>query len=464
MFDKSSRRSYVKALPTSRRAFSGLVFLFLLGTLGGFLTIPRAIREYRALKLLRESGTAAEAVVTYLRVDRSGDDDDYYVTYAYTARSPDGDGWLTFSREQEVAKQLFNTLEKGGHVEITYAPVDPAVSRLAGTTFWNQPGLTFVPFVGPVVLIITAIYVRRCLRVLQLDRFGELTEGVIVDSWVKKDSEGARVHYLVYQIAEGIQVKQQVKKEEFERLPLGTAVTVYLGFATFPDATCIQAWRVKDGALLWETQLFDDMFDNAIFRHSDDEPLLVHGDALYVGRDSSRDGNGLTRIDLATGEVRALLEDVRGSRYVLPVVGREDTLVLFVQDDEFFKVWGVDATTGERLWSHRTGVTSDTDLILPYDLAYADDLAVAITDAGVVIIEGRENESGDRDRLYVRLLDLRTGEPLLTTERDFGYLSLNGMPVVVGDSVYLVAYLGLYRFDTLTGDLQLVLGEELHGN
>ena len=179
-----------------------------------------------------------------------------------------------------------------------------------------------------------------------------------------------------------------------------------------------------------------------------------------MGRDSSPEGNGLTRIDLATGEVRALLEDVRGSRYVLPVVYREDTLVLFVQDDEFFKVWGVDTTTGERLWSHRTEVTSDTDLILPYDLSYAKDLAVAITNAGVVVIEAREDESDDRDRLYVRLLDLQTGEALHTVEREFGHLSLNGMPVVVGDSVYLVAYLGLYRFDTLTGDLELVLGEE----
>lgn len=240
----------------------------------------------------------------------------------------------------------------------------------------------------------------------------------------------------------------------------GQGETVHLWFEAFPRATCIQAWSVDDGTRLWEHLIPEEEIDSPLFWGNDQDPLLAHPDVIYAGRDGSRQGNGLTRIDLITGEIRTLFDDSLGSPYVCPVLYQEGVLVTLVQDDKVFKIWGVDGTTGDRLWSHKIAIDSHLNCAL----SNSHYLAVGEAERGVVILQSLTDASDDSEQLNIRLLDILTGEPLYTVERAFRYLAPNGPPVTIGNSLYFAADIGLYRFDTATGELEHVLGEEIEYN
>jgi outer membrane protein assembly factor BamB len=239
---------------------------------------------------------------------------------------------------------------------------------------------------------------------------------------------------------------------------------VYLIFSAFPDATCAQAWDVREDNLLWQTHIPEDVIHHTLFWRSDQAPIIIHRNAVYVGKDGSPHGNGLTYIDLNTGEVRAILEECTEYKYVFPVAQHDNVLIVLVQaqgQDQIFEVWGVDVTKGQRLWSHPTEVTSANDLLLPYDTTNAKDIIAKVTEVGIVLLEHRPPATSNAyHHLHIYLLDTATGEPLQETERRFDYLTLHGMPFTIGDNVYFAADMGLYRFDMTSGNLKRVLGQE----
>lgn len=248
MSDKDLRRSAIKSQPKSRSAFGCLVlWLLFLATgllLGLMVGLPWWMQEYKELTALRTSGIKAEAIVTHKRVDRSGDYDSYYLTYAYEASSPDGDGRLQLEREETVNPSLYKAVEKGGKVSIVYAPDDPAVSRVVdiGIQDWAPVVLVSLVALGALGLCLrlASLTFRQYLQARKLGRFGESTEGTVVDTWIHKDDEGFKTHCIIYQFDEGIQVVQTVKKKEFEKLAVGTSVTVrYLP----DDPTCSRMER-----------------------------------------------------------------------------------------------------------------------------------------------------------------------------------------------------------------------------
>ncbi len=226
MSKQKSQRPKIKAVPKRRTTLIRLAFLLLLAAVGLPAGLAWGLHEYNELTLLRESGVPTEATVLRKRVDRSGDDDDYYISYTYQAPSPDGDGRLQFSREESVNRSTYRSAEKGGSIQIVYAADDPSVSRIENVGLWDWFFVLLMPVIGVGVVWITGKALGRYLQARKLDRFGEITEGAIVDSWVDQDSDGDKTHYVAYEFGDGIQVAQKVKRSVSEQLPLRSHVPV----------------------------------------------------------------------------------------------------------------------------------------------------------------------------------------------------------------------------------------------
>ncbi len=147
---------------------------------------------------------------------------------------------------------------------------------------------------------------------------------------------------------------------------------------------------------------------------------------------------------------------------MIPIAKQDNVLVALIKyqgKKQMFKVWGIDTTTSNRVWSYITEVTSVNDLLLPYDLSNSNHVVVEATEGGIMIIEKQEGDSGYT--LHIHLLDTTTGDLLHETERSFEYISLNGKPASIGNNVYFATDISLYRFDTTTGKLDRALGQKI---
>ncbi len=77
--------------------------------------------------------------------------------------------------------------------------------------------------------------IRSYQRARRLDLQGRLTQGTIVDRWVKEHSDEPDEHFVTYEIGPGVRVMQKVKDREFPTLTTGAPVPVrYLP----DDPTC----------------------------------------------------------------------------------------------------------------------------------------------------------------------------------------------------------------------------------
>ena len=226
MSNRKSQRPQIKAASTRRTTLVSLVFLLLFSAIGLPFGLRWGLREYNELTLLRESSVPTKATVLGKRVDRSGDDDDYYISYAYQAPSPDGDGRLQFSREESVDRSTYRSAEKGGSIQIIYAADDPSISRIGKVNLLDWFLVLLVPILGLGIVWVVGKALGRYLQARKLDRWGEITEGTIVDSWVYQDSDGDKTHYVAYEFGDGIQVAQKVKRALYEQLPLRSHVPV----------------------------------------------------------------------------------------------------------------------------------------------------------------------------------------------------------------------------------------------
>lgn len=160
------------------------------------------------------------------RVDRSGDDDDYYISYAYQAPSPDGDGRVQLRREESVNPTTYRSAEKDGSIQIIYAADDPSVSRIDKVGLLDWFLVLLVPILGSGMIWFVGKALGQYLQARKLDQFGEITEGAIVDSWVDRDSDGDKTYYVAYEFGDGIQIAQQVKQSLYEQIPLRSQVPV----------------------------------------------------------------------------------------------------------------------------------------------------------------------------------------------------------------------------------------------
>jgi len=102
----------------------------------GYLTISSYIQQTTEYELLAQEGIWVEGEVVNRREEISYDDDDgdtrttYYAVYRFAI--PDetlhGDKRL-LEIEKSVSYNIYNQVEKGGNVEIIYAPNTPEIFR-----------------------------------------------------------------------------------------------------------------------------------------------------------------------------------------------------------------------------------------------------------------------------------------------------------------------------------------------
>ena len=224
MSNRKSQRPKIKALPSRHKTLVSLVFLLLLSALGLPFGFVWGLREHNELTLLQKSSVPTQATVLGKRVDRSGDDDDYYISYAYQAPSPDGR--LQFSREESIHRSTYESAEKGGSIQIIYAADDPSVARIGKVSFFDWFVVLLLPSIGLGMVWFIGSAVGRYLRARELDQWGKTTEGTIINSWVDRDSDGDTTYYVAYEFGHSIEVMQKVKRSLYEQLPIRSQVPV----------------------------------------------------------------------------------------------------------------------------------------------------------------------------------------------------------------------------------------------
>ncbi|MBN1286233.1 MAG: DUF3592 domain-containing protein [Anaerolineae bacterium] len=123
------------------------------------------------------NGPTAEGTILGLREEKDDNGTRYYVTYQFAAPGPDH-ALQTFVHERRFTMpSAYETFRVGDTVEITYSPIDPSASAIAGIAGAKLEGQdlpgTFFPFefVGfyfPVAIVLNlavitglVIYMRR---------------------------------------------------------------------------------------------------------------------------------------------------------------------------------------------------------------------------------------------------------------------------------------------------------------
>lgn len=99
------------------------------------------------------------------------------------------------------------------------------VLRIIDTGLSNWVGVV-MPLVGLFLLVLAVLAFRDLRLAREMDRSGEIIEGVIVGKRSTTDSEGDRTRYLVYEFGEGYGAEQQVGAAVYRQLEIGDKVEV----------------------------------------------------------------------------------------------------------------------------------------------------------------------------------------------------------------------------------------------
>jgi hypothetical protein len=217
-------------------AKASVLLIFSLFWTGFFLfslifAILSFVEAWRAYTVLRASGVPLEAVIISHRVDEGEDRDTYYVTYQYTAPSPQG-GQQQFSREEEVSENEATTLQPGSPVTVLYDPANPQTARLqAGfgpPVFKDYFKVVFL-LLGLGMLILAVVLLRQ---IISLRLYGQTTSGIVIDRWVESSS-ASDAHCIAYRFqalqANGL-ARQVTRAEEhykaYEKFHPGDTVQI----------------------------------------------------------------------------------------------------------------------------------------------------------------------------------------------------------------------------------------------
>ncbi len=111
--NRTAPRSWMSLFWANRGAFS------VIAALVSVVVTLISIFAYQSAAQFERIGVVAEAQVIARRVDRSGDDDDYYITFRFDADQQ------TVTRESEVSRSYHRRVAPGETVDIRYLPHDP---------------------------------------------------------------------------------------------------------------------------------------------------------------------------------------------------------------------------------------------------------------------------------------------------------------------------------------------------
>lgn len=211
-------------------AWSGFVLFFVVVMTYTFLA------DWQAYTLLRDTGQVVDGVILDRRIDygSADDDDDYYLTYRYTAPLPQGDS-QSFTEEASVSRSTYDAFPPERPVKVLYAPADPAVSELEpefGSPFW--PFAFFACFISLFVIIGVGMLtwgLNNSRKVLLLNARGQMTQGTLTHRWIDTDSDGDDTYCIAYRFevplaGSGPVLKGEQNPKAYNSLNVGDPVSV----------------------------------------------------------------------------------------------------------------------------------------------------------------------------------------------------------------------------------------------
>ena len=190
----------------------------------GFFQV-RAIRE---AKLLADEGVTTKATVVAKSISEDDDGDEtYYLTYAFSASSPEA-GTQEVQRKESVPYEVFAQVGEGSQIEVIYARSDPKVVR---TLAKYEPGrVNYLPaiiggVVGIVDLLLTMAFFRSYQNAVRLDMEGLMASTTILDLYESSSSDSTS-YYVAYTLADGQQIRHTVLSRIYKTLHVGDAVRI----------------------------------------------------------------------------------------------------------------------------------------------------------------------------------------------------------------------------------------------
>lgn len=191
---------------------------------GGFFQV-RAIRESQ---LLEAEGVVTNATVVEKKITEDDDGDEtYYVTYAFSASSPEA-GTQQVQRKESVPYEVFVHVAEGGQIEVIYASSDPKVVRVMAK---YEPGrVSYLPgiiggIVGIVDLLLTMGFFRGYRNAVRLDTEGIMATTTILDLYETSSSDST-TYYVAYTLPDGQQIRHSVLSRVYKTLHVGDAVRI----------------------------------------------------------------------------------------------------------------------------------------------------------------------------------------------------------------------------------------------
>jgi uncharacterized protein DUF3592 len=197
---------------TMRLLISISILALICGALGVGMT-AYALNEQTVQAALAQNGVQALATVTDGVMTR-GRTTTYSLTYSYDVKV---NGKLqTFTNEQSVSGDLYDSTAIGAHVSIQYLPDDPGTSRIVGESTTNVIlviiGVSFI--IGAAYMVFYFVRQYRCDRALERD--GQIISGSIVKSSITGVGSKRQVH-VQYQFLSPLGTELKGKQSERRR-------------------------------------------------------------------------------------------------------------------------------------------------------------------------------------------------------------------------------------------------------
>lgn len=168
-----------------------------------------SVISYQSAARFDQVGVVIDAELTSLRVDRGGDDDDYYATFRFVAEG------THVSREREVPSSFYRRVDRGDMVEIRYLPDDPHnFETFVGQKHKEAVIAQVVAGVAGLMSLATLWWFgSRVNKAILARRLGLRTVAVVIDIVETKDSgRPSGYGYLVWRTPDGVRGESMTHK------------------------------------------------------------------------------------------------------------------------------------------------------------------------------------------------------------------------------------------------------------
>ena len=232
--DQAFADGLTRTLPPDWNVFVSMAAVIFAVLMGSSFFLPQLVLVVN----LNQHGQTTQATVSGHHINYGGKSPKYYVQFSYNVSE------RTYTVEQDVYINTYNTLTTGTHVTIRYLQDDPTQARLSGPNADEQStSLYFFMVFGTwaVAIIVTYFLVTHMLRNRQMAADGQLVEGVVVGASLAR-AKSSYVLKMKYTFTSPISGQNMTRRESTNRSDLkgtsgpapGTPIKVlYLNDKTF---------------------------------------------------------------------------------------------------------------------------------------------------------------------------------------------------------------------------------------